>query len=120
MVRRDGNLVLIQGGIAMKVSDRSAAMQASPIRKLVPYANEAKKRGTKVYQLNIGHRIRDAPNLLKTVKKKRNVKVLAYADSNGWEPLVKAFHAITKESALPYETEDTHHKRGQRALNVPC
>jgi len=38
----------------MIISKRSAALQASPIRKLVPYANEAKKRGVHVYHLNIG------------------------------------------------------------------
>ncbi|MDD2571878.1 MAG: pyridoxal phosphate-dependent aminotransferase, partial [Eubacteriales bacterium] len=38
----------------MRTSKRSLAMQASPIRKLVPYANAAKARGTKVYHLNIG------------------------------------------------------------------
>ncbi|HON55378.1 MAG TPA: pyridoxal phosphate-dependent aminotransferase, partial [Bacteroidales bacterium] len=38
----------------LTLSKKSEIMPASPIRKLVPYANEAKKRGIKVYHLNIG------------------------------------------------------------------
>jgi aspartate aminotransferase len=37
-----------------KISHRGEQMPPSPIRKLVPFAEEAKKRGTKVYHLNIG------------------------------------------------------------------
>ncbi len=38
----------------MKYSKRLTSMQSSPIRRLAPYATAAKKRGTKVYHLNIG------------------------------------------------------------------
>jgi aspartate aminotransferase len=37
----------------LTISNRGQQMPASPIRKLVPYAEAAKKRGTKVYHLNI-------------------------------------------------------------------
>ena len=37
-----------------QISNRGEIMPQSPIRKLVPLANEAKKRGVKVYHLNIG------------------------------------------------------------------
>ena len=36
------------------ISTRGAGMPASPIRKLVPFAEAAKKRGVKIYHLNIG------------------------------------------------------------------
>ncbi len=36
------------------LSEKARTMPASPMRKLVPYAEEAKKRGVKVYHLNIG------------------------------------------------------------------
>jgi aspartate aminotransferase len=36
-----------------KISNRGNNMPASPIRKLVPYAEQAKKRGVKVYHLNM-------------------------------------------------------------------
>lgn len=38
----------------LQLSKKGAIMPASPIRKLVPYADKAKQRGTKVYHLNIG------------------------------------------------------------------
>ncbi len=41
-------------GIKMNYSNRVSAMQASPIRKLVPFAQAAKDKGIKVYHLNIG------------------------------------------------------------------
>ena len=37
-----------------KISSKAVAMPASPIRKLVPFAEAAKKRGTTVFHLNIG------------------------------------------------------------------
>lgn len=40
--------------IMPKISQRSVDMPASPIRKLAPFAADAKKRGIKVYHLNIG------------------------------------------------------------------
>jgi aspartate aminotransferase len=71
----------------MKASKRSYDLQASPIRKLVPYANEAKKRGIKIYHLNIGQPDIETPKVFMEAVKKADVEVLAYADSNGWEPL---------------------------------
>ena len=38
----------------MRLSNRAINVQASPIRKLMPFANAAKKRGIKIYHLNIG------------------------------------------------------------------
>ena len=37
-----------------QISQRAVQMPASPIRKLVPLADEAKRRGIKIYHLNIG------------------------------------------------------------------
>ena len=49
-----------------KISKRGAALPASPIRKLAPFAEDAKKRGLKVYHLNIGQP--DLPTPEKSVK----------------------------------------------------
>ena len=38
----------------MRFSDRVLGMQSSPIRRLIPFAEDAKKRGVHVYHLNIG------------------------------------------------------------------
>ena len=43
-----------RNAIMPELSARSKQLPSSPIRKLVPYADAAKKRGVKVYHLNIG------------------------------------------------------------------
>ncbi|MFI5196558.1 MAG: pyridoxal phosphate-dependent aminotransferase [Chitinophagales bacterium] len=67
------------------ISHRGAQMPPSPIRKLVPYADTAKKRGTKVYHLNIGQPdIETPPSILDAVRH-TNMKVLEYSPSPGFE-----------------------------------
>ena len=67
----------------MKVSKRAISIPASPIRKLIPFANEAKANGTKVYHLNIGQPDIVTPSLMWDSIKKVENKVLAYGPSNG-------------------------------------
>lgn len=65
------------------ISKKGQQMPASPIRKLVPFADEAKKRGVKVYHLNIGQPdIPTTPLALQAVKN-YNEKVIAYSHSAG-------------------------------------
>lgn len=60
-------------------------MPASPIRKLVPYAEQAKRKGIKVYHLNIGQPdIPTAPKFMEAVKN-ADIKVLEYSHSAGNE-----------------------------------
>ena len=69
----------------LKPSSRGLRMPASPIRKLVPFAEEAKKRGIKVHHLNIGQPdIETPPSILDAVKN-ANIKTLAYSHSAGNE-----------------------------------
>jgi aspartate aminotransferase len=69
----------------LKPSSRGLKMPASPIRKLVPFAEEAKKRGIKVHHLNIGQPdIETPPSILDAVKN-ANIKTLAYSHSAGNE-----------------------------------
>lgn len=61
-------------------------MPASPIRKLVPFAEAAKKRGVKVYHLNIGQPDIETPRMaMEAVKKAADEKVLEYSHSAGNE-----------------------------------
>ena len=70
-----------------KFSDRAQSLPASPIRKLVPYADAAKARGTKVYHLNIGQPdIATPPEFFEAIKQ-ADLSVLAYSHSAGLEPL---------------------------------
>ncbi len=66
-------------------SNRGLNMPASPIRKLVPFAEEAKKKGIKVHHMNIGPPdIETPPSILQAVKDAK-IKVLAYSHSAGNE-----------------------------------
>jgi aspartate aminotransferase len=68
-----------------EISKRGLEMPASPIRKLVPYAEAAKKRGTRVYHLNIGQPdIETPPSALDAVRHS-TFKVLEYSHSAGNE-----------------------------------
>ncbi len=66
-----------------KISDKGQQMPASPIRKLVPYAEQAKKRGTTVYHLNIGQPDIPTPQAMIDAMHKLDVKVIEYSHSAG-------------------------------------
>lgn len=67
------------------ISLRGEAMPASPIRKLVPYAEAAKKRGTKVYHLNIGQPDIITPKVIMDAIHHADIKVIEYSHSAGNE-----------------------------------
>lgn len=66
-----------------KVSQRGEIMPASPIRKLVPLANAAKERGTRVYHLNIGQPDIPTPEVGLDALKHIDRKTLEYSPSEG-------------------------------------
>jgi len=67
----------------MDLSRRAAEIQASPIRKLMPYANAAKKQGIRVYHLNIGQPDIETPAAMMKVYHELSEKVIAYGPSQG-------------------------------------
>jgi len=67
----------------MKLSNRALNVQASPIRKLMPFADEAKKKGIKIYHLNIGQPDIETPKEMLKVYANFHDKVLAYGPSQG-------------------------------------
>lgn len=67
------------------ISHRGSMMPPSPIRKLVPYADAAKKRGTKVYHLNIGQPDIVTPQTILDAVRHTDMKVLEYSPSPGFE-----------------------------------
>ena len=69
----------------LSISKRGFEMPASPIRKLVPYAEAAKKRGVKVYHLNIGQPDIETPAAILDAVRHCNIKVLEYSHSAGNE-----------------------------------
>ena len=66
-----------------KISQRAQNMPASPVRKLVPYAIQAKQKGIKVYHLNIGQPDIETPQTALDAVKENHLKIYEYALSEG-------------------------------------
>lgn len=69
----------------LTISKRGQQMPASPIRKLVPFAEAAKQKGIKVYHLNIGQPDIETPKMVLDAVRKSDFKVLEYSHSAGNE-----------------------------------
>ncbi|WP_367209520.1 pyridoxal phosphate-dependent aminotransferase [Sphingobacterium sp. R2] len=65
------------------LSEKGLNMPASPIRKLTPYADQAKKEGKKIYHLNIGQPDIQTPEVMLNALKNIEFKVWAYTPSEG-------------------------------------
>ncbi|MFA4979545.1 pyridoxal phosphate-dependent aminotransferase [Sphingobacterium paramultivorum] len=65
------------------ISEKGLNMPASPIRKLTPYADQAKKEGKKIYHLNIGQPDIQTPEVMLNALKNIQFKVWAYTASEG-------------------------------------
>jgi aspartate aminotransferase len=69
----------------LSISKRGEEMPSSPIRKLVPYAEAAKKKGVTVYHLNIGQPDIETPKAILDAVRNSDFKVLEYSHSAGNE-----------------------------------
>lgn len=90
----------------MNLSKRIQSLQESPIRKLVPYANQAKKEGKRVFHLNIGQPDIPTPASYFDTVGAFSQKVLAYADSAGDPDLLQAISDYYKTWEIDYAPED--------------
>lgn len=88
------------------ISQRAQAMQASPIRKLIPLATAARKRGTTVIPLNIGQPDIHTPEPVREAIRTFDQKVLAYSPSPGEDYLLEAFAGYYRQNNIPLETSD--------------
>lgn len=66
-----------------KISNKGQMMPASPIRKLVPFSDEAKRKGRKVFHLNIGQPDIETPEIARQAIRNFDEKVIAYSHSAG-------------------------------------
>jgi aspartate aminotransferase len=89
-----------------KVSIKGQQMPESPIRKLVPFAEIAKKKGNKVYHLNIGQPDIKTPDVALQAVKNADIKVLEYSHSAGFESYRTKLSQYYKNHGLPLETQD--------------
>src|SRR3954468_20296186 len=69
----------------LEISERGRQMPPSPIRKLVPYAEAAKKKGIRVFHLNIGQPDIETPPAILDAVRKTDIRVLEYSHSAGNE-----------------------------------
>ena len=91
--------------MSVRVSTRGRAMPASPIRKLMPLADDARRRGVKVYHLNIGQPDIETPE---TMRRRLALapKVLAYTPSGGTAEFVAALLAYYGRLGLPLAADE--------------
>lgn len=81
-------------------------MPESPIRKLVPFAETAKKKGHKVYHLNIGQPDIKTPKVAIDAVKNIDIEVLEYSHSAGFESYRKKLAQYYTNHGLPIDTQD--------------
>lgn len=83
----------------LTISQRGQSMPASPIRKLVPYAEAAKKKGIQVYHLNIGQPDIETPKMVLDAVRNSDFTILEYSHSAGNESyrrkLVKYYASVS-------------------------
>ncbi|MFN8324872.1 pyridoxal phosphate-dependent aminotransferase [Flavobacterium sp.] len=89
-----------------KISNKGLQMPESPIRKLVPFAENAKKKGHKVYHLNIGQPDIKTPEVALNAVKNADIKVLEYSHSAGFESYRTKLSNYYKSHGLPIETNE--------------
>lgn len=87
-------------------SNRVTAMQASPIRKLVPFATAAKAEGVKVYHLNIGQPDIKTPRGFFEAVKNFDNEVLEYAVSQGIPELIEALQDYYKTYDMHFDKDE--------------
>lgn len=89
-----------------KISNKGLNMPASPIRKLVPYAELAKSEGTHVYHLNIGQPDIVTPKVALEAVKNNNLNVLAYSRSEGSETYRQKLARYYKQHHIEVNADD--------------
>jgi aspartate aminotransferase len=84
----------------LKISQRGQTMPPSPIRKLVPFAEAAKKKGIKVFHLNIGQPDIETPPAILDAVRKADIKVLEYSHSAGNESYRRKLVTYYKKAGI--------------------
>jgi aspartate aminotransferase len=89
-----------------KISEKAILMPASPIRKLVPYAEKAKKAGKIVYHLNIGQPDIETPEVALNAIRNMDRKVIEYSHSAGFESYRNGLSAYYIKTGINVQPED--------------
>jgi aspartate aminotransferase len=88
------------------ISEKGRSMPASPIRKLVPYAEEARRKGRKVYHLNIGQPDIPTPAVALDALRNLDLKVIEYSHSAGNESYRRKLVSYYKKIGINVDHTD--------------
>ena len=88
------------------ISEKARIMPASPIRRLVPYAEEAKRKGRKVYHLNIGQPDIPTPEVAIRAVKNLTQKVIEYSHSAGNESYRRKLAGFYRKTGIDVDYSD--------------
>ncbi|MFN3692381.1 MAG: pyridoxal phosphate-dependent aminotransferase [Fervidobacterium sp.] len=107
------------------ISKRAMETPASPIRRLVPYADEAKKKGIQIYYLNIGQPDIKTPKVWYEYLEKHKPEVVAYTHSQGIFELREAFSKYYQRHSIYVSPDEVMVTNGGSeaimfALGVVC
>jgi aspartate aminotransferase len=89
-----------------EISERGRRMPASPIRKLMPLAEEAKRRGTRVYHLNIGQPDLETPPAMRERLQRYPERVIAYSPSGGTPEYLASLQAYYRRLGISLSLEE--------------
>ncbi|MEO8239072.1 MAG: pyridoxal phosphate-dependent aminotransferase [Flavobacterium sp.] len=88
------------------ISNKGKNMPESPIRKLAPYADLAKKKGKKVYHLNIGQPDIKTPEVAIEAVKNIDLTIIEYSPSAGYESYRKKLAKFYQRQNVNVNPED--------------
>jgi aspartate aminotransferase len=89
-----------------KISEKGLHMPPSPIRKLVPFAEAAKKRGVHIFHLNIGQPDIKTPEVMMNAIKNTQIKVVEYSHSAGIESYRKKLAGYYQKNKIMVDFTD--------------
>jgi aspartate aminotransferase len=94
-----------EAGMTLEVSERGRRMPASPIRKLMPLAEQAKRRGVRVYHLNIGQPDLETPEPMRR-RLAAAPSTFAYSPSAGTPECLAAFAEYYRRQGLSLSPDE--------------
>lgn len=91
----------------LSISKRGQEMPASPIRKLTPFADKARKQGKFIYHLNIGQPDIETPQIALEAVRNNHLTILSYSPSDGFESYREKLAEFYRDrSDIPVNTEN--------------
>lgn len=88
------------------ISQKGLAMPQSPIRKLMPYADAARKNGKHIFHLNIGQPDIKTPKVALEAIKNNSIEILSYSASEGFETYRNKLADYYKKNNINVSAED--------------